>query len=402
MLSSQVLEIIDSTVPVLIQHGEALTRHFYRRMFDGNPEVASLFNPSHQVDGRQQRALAGAVLAYAQHIRQPELLSDAVERIAQKHASLGVLAEHYPVVGEHLLASIGELLELPEDDPILDAWGQAYGVLAGIFINREESLYQAQERATGRRGFRSFHVARRVQESDNVLSIHLLPADEGPVPSYKAGQYTTVRVKSKDGQSTTMRNYSLSQASGSGSIRISVKREMGQGHAPDGYVSNLIHQEWKSGDRIELGHPCGSFTLRPAPASRPLVLISGGVGITPLLAMAQESLRNQPERAVLFVHATQHGGAHAFRAELEELRAEHPALRLFTCYEHARPESDDSQHCNAVGRIDEERLTTLLGDMDVDVYYCGPKGFMQSMRQALSNLGVELDRQFYECFGPLE
>src|SRR4051794_22318349 len=106
MLSAETIAIIKATVPALRAHGETLTRHFYRRMFTGNPEVRAFFNPAHQHSGSQQRALAAAICAYAEHIENPAVLGAAVELIAQKHASLDVKPEHYPVVGEHLLASI--------------------------------------------------------------------------------------------------------------------------------------------------------------------------------------------------------------------------------------------------------------------------------------------------------
>src|SRR5688500_11965418 len=137
MLSPQVIGIIKATVPVLQEHGETLTRHFYRRMFNSNPEVKAFFNPAHQHAGTQQRALAAAICAYATHIENPVALGPAVELIAQKHASLDVKPEHYPIVGEHLLGSIRKVLGQAATDDVLKAWAQAFGVLADILIRRE-------------------------------------------------------------------------------------------------------------------------------------------------------------------------------------------------------------------------------------------------------------------------
>ena len=122
MLSESQLAVIKQTVPILQEHGETLTRHFYQRMFRENPEVLAFFNPAHQHAGTQQRALAGAICAYAQHIETPEVLADAVELIAQKHASLQILAEHYPIVGANLLAAIQEVLGEGATDAVIDGF----------------------------------------------------------------------------------------------------------------------------------------------------------------------------------------------------------------------------------------------------------------------------------------
>ena len=122
MLSNQTITIVKSTAPVLEQHGEALTKHFYKRMFSHNPEVAPLFNPANQFAGSQQRALAAAICAYAANIDNLEVLGGAVELIAQKHASLRIKPEHYPIVGENLLASIREVLGEAATDEIINSW----------------------------------------------------------------------------------------------------------------------------------------------------------------------------------------------------------------------------------------------------------------------------------------
>ncbi|WP_231880547.1 globin domain-containing protein, partial [Alcanivorax sp. HI0083] len=166
MLTRNQLAVIKQTVPVLQENGEALTRHFYARMFRGNPEVRPFFNPAHQQAGTQQRALAGAICAYAQHVDNPAALADAVELIAQKHVSLGIQPQHYPIVGANLLASIQEVLGIDERSEIIDAWAAAYGALADIFIGRENTLYQHQKEAFGWQGFKPFVVARREAESE--------------------------------------------------------------------------------------------------------------------------------------------------------------------------------------------------------------------------------------------
>ncbi|MBD3651849.1 MAG: NO-inducible flavohemoprotein, partial [Alcanivorax sp.] len=228
MLTTDQLAVIKATVPVLQEHGETLTRHFYQRMFEHNPEVRPYFNPAHQRSGSQQRALAGAICAYAQHVDNPAALTDAVELIAQKHVSLGIRPEHYPIVGENLLASIKEVLGDAATDDIIDAWAAAYGALADIFIGREADIYQEQEQRFGWQGFKPFVVARREPESDNITSFYLRPADGAALHPHKPGQYITLRVD-VPGAGPVMRNYSLSNAPGDEHYRISVKREAAPG-----------------------------------------------------------------------------------------------------------------------------------------------------------------------------
>ena len=172
MLTEQQRAIIKATVPLLETGGEDLTRHFYRIMLAEYPEVRPLFNQAHQASGEQPRALANAVLMYARHIDRLEALGPLVGQIVNKHVSLQVLPEHYPIVGTCLLRAIREVLgEEIATDAVLDAWGAAYGMLAGLLIGAEEAAYAANAAAPGGwRGARTFRVARRVVESEEILS----------------------------------------------------------------------------------------------------------------------------------------------------------------------------------------------------------------------------------------
>ncbi|NNM58660.1 MAG: hypothetical protein HKM04_02480 [Legionellales bacterium] len=146
MLDQKTIDIIKSTAPILKIHGETLTRHFYNRMFLHNPEVIPFFNPSHLESGVQQKALASAICAYAANIDNLTALAGALELIAQKHASLKIKPEHYPIVGEHLIASIREVLGEAASDNVLSAWTDAYNFLAAILIKREKEIYHEHEK----------------------------------------------------------------------------------------------------------------------------------------------------------------------------------------------------------------------------------------------------------------
>lgn len=145
MLDQKTIEIIKSTVPVLKEHGLDITTHFYKRMFENNPEVKALFNMDRQSSGEQPKALAMTVLAAAQNIDNLGALLPVVERIGKRHVAVGILPEHYPIVGANLLLAIKEVLGDAATDEILDAWGQAYEVIADVFIDVEAEIY-AQER----------------------------------------------------------------------------------------------------------------------------------------------------------------------------------------------------------------------------------------------------------------
>jgi len=155
---------VKATAPVLAEHGATITKHFYQRMFARHPELKNLFNQTHQKTGSQPETLAKAVYAYAANIDNLGALGGAVSRISHKHASLNIRPEHYPIVGENLLASIVEVLGDAVDAETLEAWRVAYGQLAQIMIGAEADLYANAAWS----GFRPFKVARKVRESDEV------------------------------------------------------------------------------------------------------------------------------------------------------------------------------------------------------------------------------------------
>ena len=247
MLDAETIAIVKSTAPILEEHGEALTRHFYKRMFAHNPEVESLFNPAHQFSGQQQKALAAAICAYAAHIDDLPALSNAVELIAQKHASLQIKPEHYPIVGKHLIASIREVLGKGATDEVLDAWTKAYQFLAEILMGREKQIYKEHAVMPGGwRGFKHLRIIKKEVENSLITSFYLAPLDEEKLPLFKPGQYITIRLPNASGN-TTMRNYSLSDKPGQDWFRISVKREA-DAQTQDGYVSNFLHENIKIDD----------------------------------------------------------------------------------------------------------------------------------------------------------
>ena len=387
MLSNEHIAIVKSTVPLLESGGEALTTHFYRIMLAEYPQVRPLFNQAHQASGDQPRALANGVLMYAKHIDRLQELGPLVGQIVQKHVSLQILPEHYPIVGSCLLRAIREVLGAEiATDAVLEAWGAAYGQLAELLIGAEEEVYAATERAEGGwRGGRLFRVANKVRESEEITSFHLQPADGGSVLDFIPGQYIGLRLQI-DGEEIR-RNYSLSAAPNGREYRISVKREAG------GRASNYLHDQVNVGDQLELFAPAGDFTL--SHSKRPLVLIGAGVGVTPLLTMLESAV--QQERPIRFIHCARHAGVQAFASRVDELAAAHPQVQRFYCLE--EPRADDG--ADAHGRLSREHLQNWLPEQrDADVYFLGPKPFMANLRRDLRELGVPDERVRYEFFGP--
>jgi nitric oxide dioxygenase len=387
MLSPQQISLIKATVPLLETGGEALTRHFYQLMFSQYPEVRALFNQAHQASGGQQRALANAVLMYARHIDKLEALGPLVGQIVNKHVSLQILPEHYPIVGSCLLQAIREVLgaEIATDE-VIAAWAGAYGQLAEILIGAEEAAYAATASAPGGwRGARSFRLSRKVQESEEIVSLYLAPADGGSLPPFQAGQYIGLRLL-LDGEEQR-RNYSLSALGDGREYRISVKREAG------GKVSNYLHDKLQVGASLELFPPAGDFVLRES--SKPLVLISAGVGITPALSMLEAA--RDSGREIHFIHCARHAGVHAFRDWVDSQGAARPHLRHYVCY--SEPRAGDA--ADAEGFLSLEQLEQWLPEQrDLDAYFLGPKPFMAQIKRHLEELGVPPSQSHYEFFGP--
>ena len=144
MLDQKTIEIIKSTVPALKAHGLDITTKFYKNMFEQNPEVKSLFNMDKQESGEQPKALAMSILAAAENIDNLEAIMPVVKNIGAVHCNANVKAEHYPIVGKHLLATIKEVLGDAATDEVLEAWGKTYEVLAKVFIDTEKEIYSSK------------------------------------------------------------------------------------------------------------------------------------------------------------------------------------------------------------------------------------------------------------------
>jgi nitric oxide dioxygenase len=386
MLTAEQTAIVKATVPLLETGGEALTTHFYTTMLRDHAEVRPLFNQAHQAHGTQPRALAHAVLMYARHIDDLGALGDLPARIIQKHVALQILPEHYPIVGTCLLRAIREVLgEEIATDAVIEAWGAAYWQLADILIGAEAGEYDRLAAAPGGwRGARPFRIARKQVESAQITSFTLVPVDGGPVVAYQPGQYLGLRL-TVNGQEVR-RNYSLSQMADGHTLRISVKRE------PGGVASGYLHDGLRVDDVVDVFPPAGEFVLRPG--THPLVLISGGVGITPTLAMAQAAL-GEGARDVIFIHYVRNPDAQAFGQTLADWQRAHPRLSVHVVFEEGAKAGEPA------GRptLDQLRAWVPAGG---EAYVLGPKPFMGFVNRALATIGLPAQRCHHEFFGPAE
>lgn len=382
MLSQEQEHLIATTAPVVAEHLDAITQRFYPLLFQRYPQVKPLFNQAHQVDGGQPRALAAAVLAYVQLRHDRNKVRETLAGVVDKHISLDIRPEHYPLVGECLMAAIGEVLGDAVTPEIAAAWQNVYEELAGLLIELEEYRYREFEQYPGGwRGPREFRIAAIRQESAVIRSFVLEPVDGGPVAEHLPGQYIGVKL-TLDGE-PVYRHYSLSALPNGQSYQISVKRES------RGRVSRHLHDAMSEGDTLALLPPAGGLTL--VEGSEPLLLASGGVGQTPLLPMACHALRQG--RRVVYLHAALDAEHHAFRDQVATLAAEHPE-RLHAVSIHESGDAGDH-----TGRIDRDLLASYLPEGG-RCYFVGPQGFMTAIDGALAELGVPDERRHYEHFGP--
>ncbi|OOF91437.1 hypothetical protein ASPCADRAFT_400189 [Aspergillus carbonarius ITEM 5010] len=409
-LTQEQTDIIKATVPVIKEHGNAVTSIFYKNMLAAHPELNAIFNSSNQTSGHQPRALAGAVFAYAANIDNLGALGPAVELICNKHASLYIQPEHYNIVGKFLLEAMGEVLGDAFTPAIKDAWAAAYFQLADIMIGREAALYKESE---GWTEFREFRIAKKVPESSEITSFYLEPVDGKPLPSFRPGQYISVQLFVPQLNHPQARQYSLSDKPRPEYYRISVKKEAGLkatepgAEAHPGLVSNILHDLKKEGDIIKVSHPYGDFFLSDAEkeSSSPIVLLAAGVGLTPLTSILNTVLETEAvtQRKISFVHGARTSGARAFKPQIRELVTKVPNLQAFFFTSHPDAEDKQGEDYDFAGRLDLSKLDAktalFLDDATTQYYVCGPESFMVDVRVKLTAAGVAADRIKMELFG---
>ncbi|GAB3069023.1 globin domain-containing protein [Salinicoccus sesuvii] len=371
MITEAKKDVIKATVPALEAHGTKITTTFYQNMFEAHPELLNIFNQTNQKVGNQPKALAMTVLAAAKHIDNLDAIVPHVVGIAHKHRALEIKPEHYPIVGKHLLEGIQEVLGDKATPEIIDAWGDYYNHIAQIFIDVEQDMYQD---ATWD-GFKPFTVKKKEVMTSEITRF-TVDSDEVD-KSFTAGQYITVKVKPADYPYEALRHYSICSNKTVDGLTFAVKRE-GEDDTK-GVVSNYLHDDIESGDVIFLSAPAGDFKVEDTHSE--LLFIAGGVGATPVMAMAEAAIAKGND--VKFLYSAINEAYLPFKDQFENLEAEGADIRI--------------KFSESEGYLNRE---DFAGNENREIYICGSMTFMNAMINELNAMGIDDSRIHFEPFGP--
>ncbi|GLZ02056.1 globin domain-containing protein [Actinoplanes sp. NBRC 103695] len=394
MLSEKARPIIEATLPVVGEHIAEIANRFYAHMFATHPEFQDgMFNRGNQAEGSQPKALAGSVAVFATTLlTQPEQFPDRLlTRIAHKHASLGIRPDQYPIVRDHLMWAIGDVLGDAVTPEIAAAWDEVYWLMAYALIHQERGLYSARG-VTPERVWRQWRVAGKHQESDDVVGFVMRRVDDRPVKTSLPGQYISVNLLMPDGVRQP-RQFSLTRADDGEHRYFAVKRVHGGGK-PDGEVSNLLHDRVQVGDELTMSVPYGDVVLDDS--GRPIVFASAGIGITPMAGMLSHLVAAGSHLQVTMLHADADEQSFPLRQQITADLAHMPKSNMYVWYERGK-------------HTDLPVTAAFAGTMNLDeinlpenaVYYlCGPLPFLQTVRSTLIDRGVPARDIQYEMFGP--
>ena len=317
---------------------------------------------------------------------------DAIERVQSAEGSatiaefIGVYLHqtHDPDSLRHVLAS----------RDLGDAW-RTY---------LEKMLQKAEPKLapSGWAGYRTLVVDRKVPESETITSFYLVPENGEALPAFRPGQFLTFRLEIAGQSKPITRTYTLSDRPNSDYYRISIKRETAPAHQPDappGLSSNYFHQQVEPGTKLCVRAPRGEYWLDPDDDTA-VVLLSAGVGITPMVSMLNAIVAAASTRTVWFVHGTRNGREHAMAAPLRRLADENENIHLHIHYSQPDPEDVEGRDYDAAGHVTIQALQHLLPPAAYEFYLCGPTQFMASLYKGLADWGVAESRIHYEFFGP--
>jgi nitric oxide dioxygenase len=391
LLSASSHAVVSATASVVAEHADEITARFYSNMFAAHPELLRVFNQGNQATGEQAKALASSVVAYAVQLIDPNPPSFAhvMRRIAYKHISLGVRSHQYTVVGHHLLEAVAQVLGEAITPEVAAAWEEVYWLFALQLVAEEARLYQ-HAGVDPAQPTRPYRIVKTIDETSDIISLVLEPADDLPLPEILPGQYVSVFVNLPDGDRQP-RQYTVSSTAVGTRLQITVRRVLGRDGAPNGRVSSYLHDKAKVGDIVDVSAPAGDFVLTPSDS--PLLLASAGAGITTVLPIVEHIVRTQPRRQVIVAHADRTAQDHALRQTVQRMGHQLDNFSSYTWYEHVEPDDTSSRQ----GHMD---LSDIPLPDNVHVFTCGPLGFMRHIRTELMQRGVPAHHIRYEVFGP--
>jgi nitric oxide dioxygenase len=384
---------VEATLPPVADHIGEIARRFYQHMFAARPELLDgLFNRGNQAEGTQQVALAGSVAAFASAlVKSPEELPEQLlNRIAHKHASLGLHPDQYRIVHEHLFWAIADVLGDAVTPEVAAAWDEVYWLMAYALINQERGLYSARGVRPGT-VWRDWQVEEKTAETDEVVTFRVRRIDDRLVKTSLPGQYVSVKVRMPDGVHQP-RQYSLTAADDGEHRQFSVKRVRGDGK-PDGEVSTHLCDTVQVGDVLTLSLPFGDVVLDDW---RPAVFASAGIGVAPMAGMLSHLRHAGSGLPITLLHADSDESSFALRHQVvDDVRALSNAT-VHVWYESGAGSAlpVDGVHAGTmdVGAVDLPE--------DAVYYLCGPLPFMQAVRSALVERGIRPQDIQYEVFGP--
>lgn len=468
-LTEEQRRLITSAVPLLSQHGKRVTKHLYETLFTEHPDLRNTFNHASQVNSHQPDGMAAALYAYASNINDLSRIMPIIEKVNHKHASLDVQPEYYAVMGQALIRSFRYVLgEALFNNDLCAAWSAAYNDLASLMSGREQAIRQDHEAVDGGwRGWRQMRIARKVRESDDISSFYLTPLDGERLPAFKPGQYVSVRVPVPNLGFLQTRQYSMADPSPvskpraqrhptphalpnddseqldaddsqSDYYRIMVRNDPGNHSSNPGFVSGLLHRCAGEGDCLEMTHPTGRFyfDVENTPPLAPIVLISAGVGLTPLMSILQTLLQEHeeqpgppsnaystitshsssatrtqghvplpPRRPITWIHSARNLVYDPFAADIHTLVRQNPNIRTRVHHSHPQVSEIEGVHYDFPGRVnldvftEQERRDLLHIDDEQTLYFmCGPDRFMLNLNGALEEMGVPQARVKTERF----
>jgi len=285
--------------------------------------------------------------------------------------------------------------------------GTVAGAIGGLVAGRRSATEPAQPETSHEwSDWRDLIVARKVKESAEITSFYLKPVDGGALPQFKPGQFLTIKLEIPSQPRPVIRTYSLSDYTEPVEYyRLSIKREPApkDSDLPPGVASNFMHDQVQEGTVIPAKPPSGRFVLE-VNQSKPAVLISNGVGITPMIAMAKAVARLNPDRHLWFLHGARSGEFHACRDEVNAIQSYYPNLHIY--YRYSRPRPEDEGHYHSSGYVDSALIQELVlpemqqhcSNTDADYFLCGSPSFMDALREGLAFLGVSESQVFFESF----
>lgn len=416
-LSYHQMRLVKATIPSLREQGETITSIFYRNMLRAHPELNNMFNSVNQANHRQPRALTSIILAFAGAINYDiSELIPKMERMCNKHCSLGIKPEHYDIVATYLIPAFKQVLGPAMTPETEVAWNKAYWILAKMLIGREKQLYTAFGSWTG---WRPFRIDRKESETDSMVSFYLVPqggTQHAPLPGFLPGQYISVQVTLPAVGYLQSRQFSLSDAPHEDYYRITVKRELGSeggggggggttgAHQkqpyPPGQMTNFLIDQLQPGDVVDVTHPAGEFVLDTNNwSSVPVVLISAGVGAAPMAAMLNTMVDLQPTRDVSWIHGARR--MVPFYQDVREAKRRMPNLRTNVFKTHLAGGDLAGVTYDYDARVDLAKVgreDLFLHHGGTEYYICGPEQFMVEMADYLKMQGVDLHRMKFELF----